>query len=380
LINIQFAKFAGIPLALALASCSKTPPSLPPTSSPVPVTLARTLQKNLPLDLRAIGHAESISTVEIKAQVGGELLSVNFQEGQDVQKGDSLFTIQPLLYATLLAQAQANLAKDRALADNAQREADRSAKLGSTGAVSAGVLDQTRATAIATAAAVQADEAIVKIASVRLGYATIKSPINGRTGTINVQAGNLIKDNADTAMTTIKQIAPIYVTFAIPEKYLATIQRSIATRPLPVSALDPIDSHPLAEGTLTFISNSIDITTGTIILKASFPNENHALWPGAFVDVLLHLDTESNLTVIPSNAIINGQNGPQIFTVNDSNTAELHPITIGRSLNQETVVLQGVTPGQLVVTNGQLRLVPGSKIVSQSPHPITPITPIAPPR
>jgi multidrug efflux system membrane fusion protein len=375
LITIQFAKFARIPLALALASCSKTPPPPPPTSSPVPVTLARTLQKNLPLDLRAIGHAESISTVEIKAQVGGELLSVNFQEGQDVQKGDSLFTIQPLLYATLLAQAQANLAKDRALADHAQHEAERSAKLGSTGAVSAGVLDQTRATAIATAAAVQADEAIVKIASVRLGYATIKSPINGRTGTINVQAGNLIKDNADTAMTTIKQIAPIYVAFAVPEKYLATIQRSIATRPLLVSALDPIDSHPLADGTLTFISNSIDITTGTIILKASFPNENHTLWPGAFVDVLLHLDTESNLTVVPSNAIINGQNGPQIFTVNDSNTAELHPITVGRSLNQETVVLQGVTPGQLVVTNGQLRLVPGSKIVSQSPPPITPIAP-----
>lgn len=351
-----------------LAGCSKKPDSAggpQKGGAPVPVNLGVAARKDVPVELRAIGNVESMATVEVKAQVGGELLEVNFKEGQDVQRGDLLFTIQPLLYATLLAQAEANLVKDRVQADNARREAERNAELGTKGAISKEQIDQMRATAEAAAATVTADEAIVKIARVRLGYASIKSPINGRTGAVNVQAGNLIKDNADTAMTTIKQMAPIYVTFALPEQHLADIRRGLAERALPVTALDPKDDHPIATGTLTFIANSVDSTTGTITLKATFTNDDRALWPGAFVDTILRLGTEPGVTVVPASAITNGQKGPQIYVVKDDGSAELRSVSVGRSVGQESVIRSGVEPGEKVVTNGQLRLVPGAKVLAK---------------
>ena len=335
---------------------------------PVPVNVGEAVRKDMPVDLRAIGNVESVATVDVKAQVGGELIEVNFKEGQDVKRGDLLFTIQPMLYATQLAQAEANLARDRAQAENAQREAARNVELGTKGAISKEQLDQMRSTAEAAAATVKADEALVKIAGVRLGYATIESPIDGRTGAVSVQAGNLIKDNADTAMTTIKQLAPIYVTFAVPEQHLADIRRGLAERTLPVTALDPKNSQPLAQGTLTFIANSVDMTTGTITLKATFTNDDRALWPGAFVDVVLRLDMESGATVVPASAVTIGQKGPQIFVVKADGSAELRAVTVGRNVGQESIVKEGVEPGEKVVTNGQLRLVPGAKVIAQPDH------------
>ncbi len=362
-------------LALAAAfsllpGCQKKPAASAAgkPAAPVPVNVGEAVRKDMPVELRAIGNVEPVATVEVKAQVGGELIEVNFKEGQDVKRGDLLFTIQPLLYATQLAQAEANLARDRAQAENAQREAARNAELGTKGAISKEQLDQMRSTAEAAAATVKADEALVKIAGVRLGYANIKSPIEGRTGAVSVQAGNLIKDNADTAMTTIKQLAPIYVTFAVPEQHLADIRRGLAARTLPVTALDPKNSQPLAQGTLTFIANSVDMTTGTITLKATFTNGDRALWPGAFVDVVLRLDTESGATVVPASAVTIGQKGPQIFVVKADGSAELRAVTVGRNVGQESIVKKGVEPGEKVVTNGQLRLVPGAKVIAQPDH------------
>ena len=356
-------------LALALmAGCQKKPGAAGAPGrggGPVPVNVGEAVRKDMPVDLRAIGNVEPVATVDVKAQVGGELIEVNFKEGQDVKKGDLLFTIQPMLYATQLAQAEANLARDRAQAENALREMERNAELGTKGAISKEQLDQMRSTAEAAAATVKADEALVKIAGVRLGYTTIESPIDGRTGAANVQAGNLIKDNADTAMTTIKQLAPIYVTFALPESHLADIRRGLAERALPVTALDPKDGRPLAAGTLTFIANSVDMTTGTITLKATFANDDRALWPGAFVDVLMRLDTEQGVTVVPASAVTIGQKGPQVFVVKADASAELRSVTVGRTVGQEIVIKAGVEPGEKVVTNGQLRLVPGSKVIAQ---------------
>lgn len=349
-----------------LAGCSKKPDAAgggAGRGAPVPVNVGEAVKKNMPVDLRAIGNVESMATVEVKAQVGGELLEVNFKEGQDVKKGDLLFSIQPLLYETLLAQAEANLVKDRVQAENARREAERNVQLGVKGAISKEQLDQMRAAAEAAEAAVKADEALVKIARVRLGYATIESPIDGRTGAVSVQPGNLIKDNADTAMTTIKQMAPIYVTFAVPEQHLADIRRGLAERALPVTALDPKSGQALARGNVTFIANAVDMTTGTITLKATFPNDDRALWPGAFVDVVLRLDTETGVTVVPSSAVTVGQKGPQVFVVKADGTADLRSVTVGRTVGQESIISKGVEPGEQVVTNGQLRLVPGAKVL-----------------
>ncbi len=333
---------------------------------PVPVNVGEAVKKDMPVDLRAIGNVESIATVEVKAQVGGELIEVNFKEGQEVKRGDLLFTIQPMLYATQLAQAEANLARDRAQAENAQREMDRNAQLGTKGAISKEQLDQMRSVADAAAATVKADEALVKIAGVRLGYTTIESPIDGRTGALAVQAGNLIKDNADTAMTTIKQIAPIYVTFAVPEQHLADIRRGLAERKLPVAAHEPKSGKLLATGEVTFIANAVDMTTGTITLKATFANEDRALWPGAFVDAVMRLDTESGVTVVPASAVTIGQKGPQIYVVKEDGSADLRAVTVGRTVGRESIIQKGVAPGEKVVTNGQLRLVPGAKVIAKS--------------
>ena len=357
-----------IPVVLlaSLAGCSKkdgVAGGPAGKGGPVPVNVGEALKKDMPLDLRAIGNVESMATMEVKAQVGGELLEVNFKEGQDVKKGDLLFSIQPLLYETLLAQAEANLVKDRVQAENARRAAERNSALGTKGAISPEQLDQMRAVAEAAEAAVKADEALVKIARVRLGYATIESSINGRTGAVHVQPGNLIKDNADTAMTTIKQMAPIYVTFAVPEQHLADIRRGLAERALPVTALNPKSGHALARGTVTFIANAVDMTTGTITLKATFPNDDRALWPGAFVDVVLRLDTETGVTVVPSSAVTMGQKGPQVFVVKADGAADLRSVTVGRTVGQESIISKGVEPGEQVVTNGQLRLVPGAKVL-----------------
>ncbi|MDB6169323.1 MAG: efflux transporter, family, subunit, partial [Verrucomicrobia bacterium] len=352
-------------LLLALipfTGCRPTPPAAAKGAGPVPVNVGTAVKKDVPLDLRAIGNVESIATVEITAQVSGELIEVGFQEGQDVKKGDLLFSIQPKLYATQLAQAEANLARDRAAAANAQREATRAVELSAKGAVSREQLEQTRSAAEGAAATVHGDEAMLVIAQVQLSFATIKSPIDGRTGTLNVQRGNIIKDHSTPPMTTIKQLAPIYVTFAVPEMHLATIRKNMANRALTVTAYDPQNGETLATGALSFVANAVDMTTGTITLKASFANEDRALWPGAFVDVFLRLDTEAGVTVVPSSAVTVGQKGPQVFVVKSDGTVDQRTVKTGRSVAQETIIQSGVQPGEIVVTNGQLRLVPGSQV------------------
>jgi membrane fusion protein, multidrug efflux system len=347
-----------------LIGCSKKPqgagsPRGP--GGPVPVNVGEAVTKDIPFELRAIGNVESLATVGIKAQVGGELISVDFKEGDDVKKGDLLFSIQPKLYATQLAQAEANLARDRVAAVNARRDAERQEELGRKGVASKEQLDASRAAAEAGEATVKADEALVEIARVRLGYTTIESPINGRTGALRVQAGNLIKENADDPMVTIRQVAPIYVTFSVPEQYLAEVRANSGKEKLAVVALDRKNGNPLATGELTFIDNSVDVTTGTVTLKGTFANEDRALWPGAFVDVRLRLRVETGAIVVPSSAVTVGQNGTQIFVIKD-NKAELRPVTVRRNVGDETIIEEGLQAGEKVVTNGQSRLVPGAQV------------------
>jgi multidrug efflux system membrane fusion protein len=363
---------------LAATGCAKKN-AAPSGGAPVPVIVGDVIRKDMPLELRVIGNVEPISTVGIKAQVGGELLKVNFEEGQEVKKGDLIFALQPKLYAVQLAQAQANLAKDRALAANARSEIERNTQLGAKGAISKEQLDLMRYTADSWDATVKADEALVEIAGVRLGYASIKSPLDGVTGALRVHAGDVIKDNADDPMVTINQLSPIYVTFAVAESHLANIRARQAQAPLAVIASDPATGQPLATGALSVIANSVDTTTGTIQLKATFANDDHALWPGAFVDVSLNLSIDAGATVAPASAVTTGQKGAQIYVVKADSSVELRTVTVNRVVGQEVIIEKGVEPGEKVVTVGQLRLAPGAKALvkpDDGPPAVDPNAPV----
>ena len=356
-------------VGLLLAACDKkgdTPQAgRPGGAAPVPVQTGMAIRKDIPVDLRAIGNVEPIASVAIKAQVTGELIEVSFIEGQDVKKGDLLFTIQPRLYATQLAQAEANLARDRAQAANAKRESARVEELARKNVASKEELDRARVQAEATEATVRADEAQVLIAQTQLGYTTVESPIDGRTGAIRVRPGNLIRNTSDDPLTTVVQLAPIYVAFAVPEQYLDQIRKGTVERKMSVTARSAQGGKPLGEGELTFIDNTVDATTGTVLLKATFANTDRALWPGAFVDVVLRLDVEKGATVVPAPAVTVGQRGSQVYVVKEDASAELRPVETGRTVAQETVILSGVKEGEKVVTNGQSRLLPGAKVVEK---------------
>lgn len=375
-------------LALIGAGCGSKP-GPPPQMPAVPVTVAQAVEKSIPIQVKPIGNVESYSSIPVKAQVGGELIQIHFKEGQDVRKGDLLFEIDRRPYEQALRQAEANLnrdiaqekqadanlARDVAQSKNAEVQAARYAKLAGEGVVSKEQNDQMRTNAgsleastradqaalESARASVSADRAAVEKAKLDLGYCVIRSPIDGRTGSLQVKVGTLIKANADTPMVTINQIYPAYVAFSVPEDQLTAIRRSMAARPLEVEAFVPNDPQP-ATGQLTFIDNTVDSATGSIKLKALFANKERKLWPGQFVNVVLTVGNEGKVTVIPAEAVQNGQKGQFVFVVKADKTVESRVVTLGRANGHEIVIQQGVKPGETVVTDGQLRLVPGFKV------------------
>jgi multidrug efflux system membrane fusion protein len=354
-------RLATISLLLAasvVSSCSK---AKQPPPRVVPVIAETAAQKNVPLQIKAIGNVEAYNTVSVKSQVNGEISEVFFREGQDVRKGRLLFRIDPRPFEAALRQAESALARDRAQALNADAESQRYATLSNKGFVSKQEYDRARTNADALNAVVQADEAAVENARLQLEYTVIMSPIDGRTGAITVQKGNVVKAN-DLPLVTINQIMPIYVTFSAPEQDLANIKRFQASGDLHVEARVSDNGSRAVAGKLTFIDNKVNTQTGTILLKATFPNQDHTLWPGQFVEVLLTLTTERNRTVIPAPAVQTGQQGQFVFVVKDDKTVEMRPITVARTVDSWAVIEKGVQPGETVVTDGQLRLVPGAKV------------------
>lgn len=326
----------------------------------VPVTVGAVIEKPMPVEVRAIGNVQPYSTVQVKAEVGGELIQVHFTEGQEVHQGDPLFTIDPRPFAAALEQAQANRARDLAQMKNAELDVHRYENLFKDGVVPRQQYDTFRTNYDALRAAVQADEAAIDNARLQLGYTEIRSPIDGRTGNLLIQRGNLIKAN-DVPLVIINQIQPIFVSFSVPAQYLPDIKRYLALHPLRVEA-QPKEGGPPAYGQLTFVDNSIDVATSTIQLKGTFPNRDKALWPGEFVGVTLTLTTQGNAVVVPSQAVQSGQQGQYVFLVKPDLTVESRPIRVNRTLGPLTVVDSGVRPGETVVTDGQLRLVPGAKV------------------
>ncbi|QWV91758.1 efflux RND transporter periplasmic adaptor subunit [Geomonas oryzisoli] len=352
-------------LALSDTGCSNKTEK-PKTKAPAPVTVARVTQKDVPVELRAIGNVEPYATVALKSRVAGMITGVQFKEGDDVAKGALLFTVDPRPFQASLAQAQANLARDLASANNAREQAKRYASLWQEGIVTREQYDQLQATADSLAASVASLRAAVDNAKLQLEYCFIRSPMAGRTGGLTTHPGNLVKEN-DTALVSINQIVPLYVTFALPEKDLATIKGRIGGK-LPVEAR--VAGSAVAErGTVTFLDNGVDPATGTIKVKATFANARKALWPGQFVNVAITLDTRKGATVVPTRAVQTGQQGEFVYLVKPDATAEVRPVTTGPSLDGMTVIEKGLAPGDTVVTDGQVKLVPGGKVAVKGGAP-----------
>lgn len=353
-------------LVAALASCSKSEQQTGPNPAQmtVPVMTGQVVQKSMPVQLRAVGTVEALSTVMVKPQVGGLLLTVHIKEGQDVKKGDLLFTIDKRPMEAALAQAVANLAKDVAQANNARQLTARYENLVKKDYVTKEQFDQVRTNAEAFEASVDADKAAVQNAQLQLAYCEIRSPIEGRTGGLQVHAGNVLKVN-ETEMLQIHQMHPMYVTFAVPEDNLAAIRKYNAQGTLTVVARDKAGNNPV-NGTLAFINNEVSADTGTIQLKGIFENAGNVLWPGEFANVTLTLTDRPDAIVVPTQAVESGQNGPYVYVVKSDKTAEVRPVTPGETIGQETIIEKGVRPGETVVTDGQLRLLPGSKVEIQT--------------
>jgi membrane fusion protein, multidrug efflux system len=355
----------------------------------VPVVTATVTQKDVPVDIAAIGNIEAFTTISVRAQVTGQLTEVRFQEGDFVRKGEHLFTIDPRMFQAQLEQAQANLRRDEALLAQAEAQlnrdaanaefgqvtAERQAQLNERGIISKDQAQQARAAAEATAATVKADKAAIESAKAQLvaqqaavenaklalGYTVIASPLDGRTGNLAMKAGNLVTANA-TELTTIAQIQPIYVTFTVPATHLPTIKQHMLEEDLTVTATPQDAEAKPATGRLTFVDNSVDAATDTIRLKATVDNRERRLWPGQFARVSLHLARLSQAMVVPGESVQTGQEGQYVFVVRPDSTVEQRPIATGQRVNEEVVVEKGLKPGETIVTEGQLRLEPGTLV------------------
>lgn len=347
-------------LALAAGGCSQHVAARP-DAPVVPVMAARAETKAMPIELHEIGTGEAHSTVSIESQVAGIVSALHYTQGQLVRKGDLLVSLDDRPFVAALEAAQANLAKDRANAELADVEAERYEKLFQSGVVPKEQLDQQRATAAAQQAAVQSDQAAVRTAKLNISYCSIYAPIDGLTGSQLVYPGTVVKANDVPVLVVINQISPIYVDFSVPQQYLDQIKSYTAHERLPVSGAISDNAAP-ERGYLTFVNNTVDATTGTILLKGTFANRDRRLWPGEFVNVVLQLAEEKNATVVPSQAVMNGQEGDYLFVIKPDMTVEPRKVKVSRTVKGESVIDSGIQPGELTVTDGQLRLTTGTKV------------------
>jgi multidrug efflux system membrane fusion protein len=358
---------------------------------PVPVVTAKVESKSVPVTIPAVGTAEPLTTVQIRAQVTGQLGAVHFAEGQTVTKGQLLFTIDPRPFQNALAQAEAVLARDTATAKNAERQQATYEDLFKRGLIPRDQYETQTANTQSLQATLAADRAAVENARLNLGYTRIVAPMSGRTGSLGAHVGDLIRANDTTPLIVINQVAPIYVSFSVPGRYLGDIRRFQAQKPLVVKAQGqaaiapgaqappppsasgqeiapgqgataPVRAAPLEIGRVTFIDNAVDPSTGTIKLKGTFQNADQGLWPGLFVQVALDLTTDENAIVVPATAVQPSAAGQYVFVVRGDSTVEVRPVTVARQAGEEIIIAQGLKPGEEVVTDGHLRLTPNAQI------------------
>lgn len=341
-------RLAVLSIALAVLGCAEKKEER--REEAVPVTVAQAVQKDVPLEIRAIGNVQPLSTVEVRALASGQLMRVWFNEGDDVAKGQMLFTIDPRPYQATLQQAQANLARDEAQLRNAEAQVARYDDLVKKDYVTKEEYGKIVADAGAARATVAADRAAIETARLQLSYCEIRSPITGRTGGLQVHAGNLVRANDTTPLVIINQIEPVRVQFSIPQDQLSTAH------------LNADVTAGSAKGKLTFIDNAVDTTTGTIALRGTFANRDRALWPGQFVTVAMKVAQRDAAIVVPARAVQTGQRGQYVYVVKPGNAVEMRTVSVFRTIGQETIVDKGLAVGETVVTDGQLRLTPKSKV------------------
>lgn len=334
----------------------------PKVKPPVPVSVALVEQKDVPVTVNAIGNVEAFNSVPVRAQVNGVVAKVHFREGQDVRKGDLLFTIDPGPYQAALKQAEANLARDLAQARNAQEQAKRYANLLQDGIVTREQYDQLKTNADSYGASAAADKAAVDNAKIQLSYCYIRSPIPGRTGSVLANVGTLVKANDSAALVTINQISPIFVSFTVPEKQLSSIKEQVSGGKMAVDVKIPNEAQGGERGVISFLDNAVDINTGTIRLKGTFANNTHHLWPGQFVNVSLTLGIRKNAMTVPVAAVQTAQQGQFVFVVDGSQKAEQRPVISSIADKGVMVIDQGLRPGETIVTDGMMRLAPGARI------------------
>ena len=358
--RIQVVTFRNSLLAITgvagLVACGSNRSAPPPR---VPVSVARVERRAIPYELAATGTVEAIRAVDVLPQVNGTILRVNFREGDEVAAGQVLFEIDPRPYRAALQQSEAALSRDLTQAQSAAREAARYRDLAATNTVTQEDYEQKQSTADAAAALVRSDSATASLARLNLEYATVQAPIGGRTGRLLLHEGNVVRAGSDP-LVSIVQIRPILVRFPVPATNLPALRKR-AGQELVVIAMPSRDSASAVRGVLSFVDNVVDTTTGSVLLKARFPNHDKGLWPGEFVTVTLVLGMQADAIVVPSAAVMQGQQGSYVFVVNDDGTATTQPVTIERTLDSLTV-LAGVPAGAMVVTDGQLRLTPNAKV------------------
>lgn len=332
-----------------------------------PILAGDAVEKPMPVEIETVGRVQAIATVAVRSRIDGVIETVEVADGQEVKAGDILFNLDDQEAQAELRTAAATLERDRSNLAIAQRDEERLQPLAAKDFASRQQLDQLAANVAAANATVAADEAQLEAAKIRLSYTVIRAPIDGRIGTIASKVGSSIRPNDVTALMTINQLQPIYVAFAIPQRHLGDLQDAMARGSLPVIATIPGREEEPQNGTVTFIENEVDVTTNTVSLKATFPNANDRLWPGQYVNVVVTLAIDANAIVVPSDAVQISQNGSYVFVIHSDSTVELRPVTVGRSAGAETVIAEGLQPGERVVTEGQLRLEPGSKVEIKAP-------------
>jgi membrane fusion protein, multidrug efflux system len=369
-----------------------------PSTRAVPVTVGSVTQKSVPLQLRAIGTVQAVTTVSLRSLAGGEIVGVHFAEGQEVRKGDLLFTIDSRSYEATVRQAEATLAKDfaqvkqaeaaivkdSAQSTNARVQAERYKSLVEKQLVAQEQYDQFRTNAEAleatlladraglenAKAAVQVDRAALENAKIQLSYCSVRSPISGRIGNLLVHRGNVVKAS-DTqplaVLAVVNQVSPVYVAFSLPEKNLPEIRKYMATEKLEVEAWLPNEDKPAEKGVVTFVDNAIDNSTGTIQLKGTFSNKAGRLLPGQFATAIITLAVQPDAIVVLTKAIQTGQQGQYVFVVKQDLTVDSRPVVVDRAINDETVIGKGLNPGETVVIDGQLQLIPGTKVEIKNP-------------
>lgn len=349
---------AGVGLITVLAACGKKAPERSPT---VPVAISPAVKIDAPAMVAANGVVEPVQTVAVEAQVGGILAEVSFQEGEDVTEGQVLFRIDPRPFAAALRQSEAALARDRAQAQSAQRDAERYKALVAKDYVTQSQAEQAQAQAASMLATMQSDSAAVENARLNLGYTTIRAPIGGRTGSLLVRRGNLVKPSGGP-LVVINELQPILVRFPVTARDFLALRRRVGSGPVPVR-VTASDSTVLPEqGFLTFLDNAVDSLTGTVTAKARFSNSSRALWPGEYLRVAVQLDVRTGAIAIPTTALLNGQEGTYVYVVDSEKNAHVRTVTVGQSVGDLTVIEHGVVPGEQVVVDGQSRLVPGAKV------------------